>query len=205
MGYADGVAYRRIPMKPFPLIVYLLSLIAALIFLFGVFRAVANAAELSVREGNPAPDFTLPDQEGRPITLSEQRGKWVVLYFYPKDDTPGCTKEACSFRDNLLAIQQLDAVVLGVSVDSVASHKKFADKFNLNFPILADDRHRVTSEYGVLTSFMGMKVARRSTLIIDPEGIVRKVFPSVKPEDHAPEIHRALLEIQDSANTTPKS
>jgi peroxiredoxin Q/BCP len=185
--------------------ILLVVLIAALIVWFGVFRANANPPEPVVAEGQPAPDFTLRDQEGKPVTLSEQRGKWVVLYFYPKDDTPGCTKEACSFRDNLTAIQQLDARILGVSVDSVESHKKFAEKFKLNFPILADDRLQVTARYGVLTSFMGIKVARRSTVIIDPLGIVRKIFPSVKPEDHALEIHRALVELRNSVMTAPKS
>ncbi|MBI3609381.1 MAG: peroxiredoxin [Nitrospirae bacterium] len=182
-----------------------LILIAALIVWLGAFRADANPPEPAVEEGRSAPDFTLQDQDGKPVTLSEQRGKWVVLYFYPKDDTPGCTKEACSFRDNLTAIQQLDARILGVSVDSVESHKKFAEKFKLNFPILADDRYQVTARYGVLSSYMGMKVARRSTVIIDPLGIVRKIFPSVKPEDHALEIHRALVELRNSVITAPKS
>lgn len=192
-------------MKIFLSGILLVVLIAALIVWFGVFRANANPPETAVAEGQPAPDFTLRDQEGKPVTLSEQRGKWVVLYFYPKDDTPGCTKEACSFRDNLTAIQQLGARILGVSVDSVESHKKFAEKFKLNFPILADDRQEVTAKYGVLTSFMGMKLARRSTVIIDPLGIVRKIFPSVKPEDHALEIHRALVELRNSVTTAPKS
>jgi peroxiredoxin Q/BCP len=185
--------------------ILLVVLVAALIVWFGVFRANANSPEPAVVEGQSAPDFTLPDQEGKPVTLSEQRGKWVVLYFYPKDDTPGCTKEACSFRDNLAAIQQLDARIFGVSVDSVESHKKFSEKFKLNFPILADDRYQVTAKYGVLTSFMGVKVARRSTVIIDPQGVIRKIFPSVKPEDHALEIHRALVALRNSVNTAPKS
>jgi peroxiredoxin Q/BCP len=192
-------------MKMFLSGILLLVLLVALIIWFGLFRANANTPEPVVAEGQSAPDFTLPDQDGKPVTLSEQRGKWVVLYFYPKDDTPGCTKEACSFRDNLTAIQQLDARILGVSVDSVESHKKFAEKFKLNFPILADDRYQVTATYGVLTSFIGVKVARRSTMIIDPQGIIRKIFPSVKPEDHALEIHRALVGLRNSVTTMPKS
>jgi peroxiredoxin Q/BCP len=151
-----------------------------------------------VKEGAPAPDFTLKDQAGNPITLSSLRGKWVVLYFYPKDDTPGCTKEACSFRDNLVALQQLNAAVLGVSVDSVTSHKEFSDKFELNFPLLADDRYDVCRLYGTLTSYMGIKVASRSTVIIDPQGVIRKLFPSVQPTDHALEVHRALKILQSS-------
>jgi peroxiredoxin Q/BCP len=192
-------------MKMVPSGILLLGLIAALVVWHGVFRAAAESPALAVEEGQPAPDFTLPDQDGKPVTLSEQRGKWVVLYFYPKDDTPGCTKEACSFRDNLTAIQQLDARILGISVDSVDSHKKFAEKFKLNFPILADDRQQVTARYGVLTNYMGMEVARRSTVIIDPQGIIRKIFPSVKPEDHALEIHRALVELRNSEKAAPKS
>jgi peroxiredoxin Q/BCP len=205
MGYDRGVTSKKNIMKMFISGILLLGLIVALTVWFGVFRAAAESPELTVKEGQPAPDFTLPDQDGKPVTLSEQRGKWVVLYFYPKDDTPGCTKEACSFRDNLTAIQQLDARILGISVDSVASHKKFAEKFKLNFPILADDRQQITARYGVLTSYMGMKVARRSTVVIDPQGVIRKIFPSVKPEDHALEIHRALVELRNAVKTAPKS
>jgi len=192
-------------MKMFLSGILLLALITALVVWFGVFRAVAESPEPAIAEGQPAPDFTLPDQDGKAVTLSEQRGKWVVLYFYPKDDTPGCTKEACSFRDNIVAIQQLDARVLGISVDTVESHKKFAEKFKLNFTILADDRQQITARYGVLTSYMGLKVARRSTVIIDPQGIIRKIFPSVKPEDHALEIHHALVELRNTEKTVPKS
>ena len=156
----------------------------------------AGSVDFIVEEGQIAPDFTLLDQNGNPIKLSSQQGLWVVLYFYPKDDTPGCTKEACSFRDNLVAIQQLDAVVLGVSVDSVSSHKAFADKYDLNFSILADEQHTVCRNYGTLTRFMGRKIARRSTVIIDPEGIIRKLFRSVRPTDHALEIYKALQELK---------
>ena len=205
MGYDRNITGPRNSMKMFLSGILLLGLIAALVVWYGVFRAVAESPELAVEEGQPAPDFTLPDQDGKPVTLSAQRGKWVVLYFYPKDDTPGCTKEACSFRDNLTAIQQLDALILGISVDSVASHKKFAEKFKLNFPILADDQQQITARYGVLTSYMGMKVARRSTVIIDPQGIIRKIFPSVKPEDHALEIHHALVELRNAEKAAPKS
>lgn len=169
----------------------------------GLYFAGVNLAEASsgfkVAEGQIAPDFSLKDQEGQAVQLSSLKGQWVVLYFYPKDDTPGCTKEACSFRDNIVGIQQLNAKVLGVSVDSVASHKKFSDKHNLNFQILADDGHVVTKQYGVLTRFMGMKIARRSTVLIDPEGRIRKLFPSVKPEDHAIEIHKSLMALKKLA------
>ena len=183
-------------MKILSELVVILIVCTTIVVVFGVVRAVAKSPDLAVKEGDAAPDFTLRDQTGQPTTLSEHRGKWVVLYFYPKDDTPGCTKEACSFRDNITAIQQLNATVLGVSVDSVASHRKFSDKYELNFKILADEEYKVCEQYGVLTRFMGMKVAHRSTVIIDPEGIVRKTFPSVKPKDHALQIHQVLEELQ---------
>jgi len=156
-----------------------------------VLQSIASAEplKLNIREGKPAPNFTLSDQKGEKISLSNYKGKsWVVLYFYPKDDTPGCTTEACDFRDNLIQIQHLDTTVLGISVDSVKSHKKFADKFNLNFPILSDSEFKVTRQYGVLTQFMGARLATRSTFIIDPDGIIRKIFPKVDPKDHAREI-----------------
>ena len=176
----------------------MIGIVAGLVVLVGLLavRALAGSSELAVSEGQPAPDFTLPDQSGRPVTLADQRGRWVVLYFYPKDDTPGCTKEACSFRDNLAALEHLGATVLGVSIDSVASHKEFADKFHLTFPILADADTAVCQKYGVLTHLMGIKLARRSTVIIDPQGVIRKLFPSVQPTDHALEIQRALKDLQ---------
>ncbi len=182
-------------MKRSKKILFLMGLVSALIVLSGRLSQ-AGASGFKVQEGEVAPDFSLPDQDGEAVRLSALRGQWVVLYFYPKDDTPGCTKEACSFRDNIVSIQQIGAKVLGVSVDSVASHKKFADKHHLNFQILSDDRHVVTQQYGTLTRFMGMKIARRSTVIIDPEGIIQKLFPSVEPEDHALEIHKTLVALK---------
>jgi peroxiredoxin Q/BCP len=181
------------------MLLVLVGVIVLVVGLFWAMRSPARAEGLRVKEGQPAPDFTLLDQNGKPVRLADQRGKWVVLYFYPKDDTPGCTKEACSFRDNLVALQQLNATVLGVSVDDVASHKAFADKFELNFPILSDEKYDVCKQYGTLTSFMGMNVARRSTMIIDPQGLVRKVYPDVKPTDHALEVHQALKTLQAGA------
>lgn len=157
----------------------------------------AEALELQVSEGEIAPDFALADQDGNTVHLSDYRGEsWVVLYFYPKDDTPGCTKEACSFRDNLVQLQSLDASVLGVSVDTVDSHRKFSEKFSLNFPILSDSDYEVCKRYGTLSSFMGLKFAHRTTLIIDRDGVIRKVFPKVKPKDHAREVARVLEELQ---------
>jgi len=182
-------------MKILALLIGLLAVIGVAI---GAYRAFAGPAQFTVKEGQPAPDFTLKDQHGKPVTLSSLRGQWVVLYFYPKDDTPGCTKEACSFRDNLVALQQLRAAVLGVSVDTVKSHKAFADKFKLTFPILADDQHAVCRLYGTLSSYMGVTVAARSTVLIDPQGVIRKLFPDVQPTDHALQIHAALKTLQTS-------
>jgi peroxiredoxin Q/BCP len=142
--------------------------------------------------GAPAPSFTLPDQDGKPVSLKDFAGKWVVLYFYPKDDTPGCTKEACSFRDSHAALQARGAVVLGVSGDSTASHRKFADKYGLPFPLLADTDHAVARAYGAWgTKRMYGKEYEgliRSTVIIDPEGKVAKTWPKVKPEGHGAEV-----------------
>ncbi len=128
------------------------------------------------REGSPAPDFTLPSQKGDSVTLSALRGQWVVLYFYPADDTPGCTAEACSFRDSHEDFVDAGAVVLGVSSDSVTSHTKFAEKHSLPFTLLSDEDGALRKTYGVKKS-MGL-LPGRVTYVIDPEGIVRKVFSS---------------------------
>jgi peroxiredoxin Q/BCP len=153
-----------------------------------------------IETGNQAPSFSLPDQTGETIRLENFKGKWVVLYFYPKDDTSGCTAEACSFRDNMGVLQSEDVVVLGVSPDDVKSHKKFAEKYQLNFPLLADTDHSVCEAYGVWQekSMYGKKYwgVARTTFIIDGEGIVRKVFEKVKPESHADEVLQAIRELR---------
>ena len=147
-------------------------------------------------EGEMAPDFTLPDQDNQPVTLSALRGQPVVLYFYPKDDTPGCTRQACSLRDHIGELRQRGAVVLGVSGDSVKSHRKFADKFGLPFPLLADTDHALGKAYGVwkFKSMFGKQVGgyERTTFVIDPEGKVRKVLPKVKPDEHVDLVLAAL-------------
>lgn len=142
-----------------------------------------------IKIGTPAPDFSLPSDGGGEVTLSELRGQKVVLYFYPKDDTPGCTIQACDFRDASPAFEKLDAVVLGVSADSVESHRKFRDKYGLTFPLLADEDHRVSEAYGVWKEksmygrkFMGIE---RSTFLIDEDGRVSGVWRKVKPKGHA--------------------
>jgi peroxiredoxin Q/BCP len=138
--------------------------------------------------GDKAPDFTMPDQAGTPVSLAGLRGKTVVLYFYPKADTPGCTTQACSVRDHRADYEQADAVVLGVSPDPVKKIAKFDTKFTLGFPLLSDEDHSVAEQYGVWVEksmygrkYMGME---RSTFVISPEGVVTHVFRKVKPADH---------------------
>jgi peroxiredoxin Q/BCP len=136
--------------------------------------------------GQPAPGFKLQDQDGKWHSLSDYKGKWVAIYFYPKDDTPGCTTQACSFRDNIFAYNKEGAVILGVSVDDVASHKKFAEKHGLPFALLADADKSVAKSYGVLKTYMGvMEMARRDTFLIDPQGRIAKHYESVDPEGHS--------------------
>jgi thioredoxin-dependent peroxiredoxin len=148
---------------------------------------LAIAAEAAVPAvGQPAPAFKLQDQAGKWHTLADYKGKWVAMYFYPKDDTPGCTTQACGFRDNIFAFNKEGAVILGVSVDKVASHKEFAEKHSLPFTLLADSDKAVARQYGVLKTYMGvMEMARRDTFIIDPQGRIAKHYESVGPEGHS--------------------
>ncbi|HXK95089.1 MAG: thioredoxin-dependent thiol peroxidase [Candidatus Omnitrophica bacterium] len=153
----------------------------------------------TVEEGKAAPAFTLPAHTGEKVSLKDFKGKkQVVLYFYPKDDTPGCTKEACSFRDNLPRIESRDAVVLGVSRDSVASHVKFKDKYDLPFLLLSDEREEVCNKYGVIQekNMCGRKVMGivRSTFIIGKDGKIKKIFRNVKVDGHTEQVLAALSE-----------
>jgi peroxiredoxin Q/BCP len=149
-----------------------------------------------IEEGKPAPAFKLQADDGSTVQLSDLKGKTVVLYFYPKDDTPGCTKEACGFRDRYADIQKLGAVVLGVSPDDEASHGKFRDKFSLNFPLLADPGHAIAEKYGAWRekNMYGKKSMgiQRSTYIIGPDGKVQKVWKAVKAEAHPQQVLEAL-------------
>ncbi len=149
-----------------------------------------------VKEGERAPDFSLADADGRTVRLSDFRGSVVVLYFYPRDDTPGCTKEACSFRDTHDAILARKAVVLGVSADTVQSHGKFRDKYGLPFTLLADPERAAIEAYGVWVEkkMYGKTVhgVQRSTFVIGPDGVVLRVFPKVNPEGHAEEVLASL-------------
>lgn len=150
--------------------------------------------------GDAAPAFHLADQQGVEHSLSEAMGKWVLIYFYPKDNTPGCTKEACALRDNVPAFNKLDAVVYGVSVDSVKSHGKFAEKYQLPFILLADTEKTMVKEYGVWgkKTFMGREYmgTNRMSFLINPQGKIAKIYEKVKPEVHAEEVLADLRALQ---------
>lgn len=152
-----------------------------------------------IEEGQRAPDFTLTADDGKKVKLKDQRGSPVVLYFYPRDDTPGCTREACAFRDRQKELGKLGAKLFGVSTDDEASHVKFRDKFKLNFPLLADVDHRVAEKYGAWRekNMYGKKSwgIQRSTFLIDAEGVVRKVWKRVQVDGHDEEVVAALGEL----------
>ncbi len=153
---------------------------------------MAKTLELQLKVGDPAPEFSAPTQTGDTVTLASLRGKPVVLYFYPKDDTPGCTTEACSFRDAWAAVKQAGVAVLGVSTDPVKSHARFAEKFKLPFPLLADEDRKIVTAYGVWGEkvFMGRKYqgTHRVTFLIAGDGRIAAIWPKVKPEGHADEV-----------------
>jgi peroxiredoxin Q/BCP len=158
---------------------------------------VVTAARAEVPAiGSTAPEFSLPDQNGAARRLAEWRGKWVVLYFYPRDDTPGCTTEACSFRDDISQLTALGAQVVGVSVDDTVSHKAFAEKHQLPFPLLADATAAVARQYGALSDWLVVKVAKRYSFIVDPAGRIAKVYLSVDPARHSQEIVADLKALQ---------
>ncbi|MEN3037603.1 MAG: thioredoxin-dependent thiol peroxidase [Candidatus Kryptonium sp.] len=165
-------------------------------------RSTIKTSELKV--GQKAPNFTLPSDTGEKISLKDFRGKKVVLYFYPKDDTPGCTKEACSFRDNINLILEKGAIVIGVSADSVESHKKFKEKYNLNFPLLSDEKHKVLEKYGVWKerSLYGKKFmgTERTTFIIDEQGKIAHIFRKVKVDGHTEEVLKKLDELSQKVS-----
>ena len=157
---------------------------------------MAKAPTLTLQPGDPAPDFTATATDGSTVTLASLRGRHVILFFYPKDDTPGCTKEACAFRDAHDEFGKLGAVVLGVSVDPVRAHQKFTAKYRLPFPLLADEDRKIVTAYGVWGEkvFMGRRYegTHRVTFHIGPDGRIAQVWPQVKPETHAAEVLAAL-------------
>jgi peroxiredoxin Q/BCP len=148
--------------------------------------------------GQPAPDFSLTTGDGSQVSLKDYRGKWVVLYFYPKDFTSGCTMEARNFQRDLTKYDQSGAVILGVSVDSAQSHKDFCAKEGLNFKLLADPDAKISAEYGSTMDYKGAKMAARNTFIIDPQGKIAKVYTGVKPPDHSEQVLKDLAELKKS-------
>ena len=169
---------------------YAISLVILLVLVISPF---GHGSELVV-VGAPAPEFELSDQTGQLHSLEDYRDQWVVLYFYPKDETPGCTTEACEFRDSIFAFRELNTQILGVSFDSVESHMQFAEHYELPFPILADTDGKAAEAYGVKTRMFGMTVAKRQTFLIDPAGNIAKHYESVTPATHSAEV---LSDLQD--------
>jgi peroxiredoxin Q/BCP len=173
-----------------------LLVIVVVLIIFLVPRLFSGSRAAGPVVGSAAPDFALPSQESASVSLKDYRGSWVVLYFYPKDQTPGCTREARNFQVDQSKYAARHAVILGVSVDSVDSHKKFCAKEGLNFKLLADSAGKVSAVYGSLTNLGVVKFAKRNTFLIDPSGKVAKAYTSVDPARHSEEVLAALDQLQ---------
>src|SRR6266436_6321153 len=174
-------------------------LIAGTVIVLAVGFAVARAmraGEKAPSSGTPAPDFTLNSQDGKPLSLHDLRGKWVVLYFYPKDFTSGCTKEAHNFQRDLRQFEQKNAVILGVSGQDEVTHLKFCAKEGLSFQLLADTKHQVSASYDSLVNLGVAKLSARHTFLIDPNGVVRKAYLNVNAAKHSAEVLVDLAELQ---------
>jgi len=171
---------------------YTLIVVIGLLFIGTIYMMLPAYAASSLSVGSQAPEFNLLDQNGKRQRLLDYRGKWLILYFYPKDDTPGCTTQACNFRDDYFKIRALGAVVVGVSLDDVGSHKAFSEKYNLPFSLLADDKKQVSRAYNVLRGFGFVSYSSRQTFIINPQGNIAKHYPSVNAGQHATEIIKDL-------------
>ena len=167
----------------------------------GILLAATPALAGTPAVGDLAPEFSLMDQNGKTRTLEQYRGQWVAVYFYPKDDTPGCTTEACNFRDNIFAFRERDAVILGISLDDVASHEEFAEKYSLPFPLLADTEAEVAEKYGVVRNLGITKLAKRQTFLIDPEGRVAKHYDKVDVDTHSKTILDDLDHLQQKTGS----
>jgi peroxiredoxin Q/BCP len=172
----------------------LLSTLIAMLLLFSSHAVRAESPVLKV--GQPAPDFSLSDQNGKTRTLADFRGKWLALYFYVKDDTPGCTEQACKFRDDIGELKDLGAQVVGVSVDDTDSHASFAKKYNLPFPLLADSKGETAARYGSLRSDGSM--AKRNTFLIDPEGKIARIYLSASTSRNSAEVIEDLKKLKGS-------
>ena len=167
-----------------------------------VFLCVPVFAGEALMTGSDAPAFNLQDQNGEWHTLEEYKGQWLAIYFYPKDDTPGCTKEACNFRDNIYAFKAIDAAVVGISVDDVESHKKFSDKYKIPFTILADDSSETAKAYGVLRDYKLIKLASRQSFLVDPEGKIAKHYADVDPDTHTDEVLADIKTLSEAWQST---
>ncbi len=176
----------------------LLIAVAALVVLFVVSRRL-SAKSMPVA-GSAAPDFSLSSQDGNQVSLKDFRGKWVVLYFYPKDFTTGCAVEAHNFQRDQAEYERRNAVILGVSVDSAESHKNFCAKEGLNFKLLADTSHQVSKQYGSLMNFGVAQISARNTFLIDPQGKIARAFSSVNPSRHSSEMLAAIDELEKQAS-----
>lgn len=172
--------------------------IAAVFALLALSLSTLASEQFAV--GEPTPEFELSDQNGQLHSLEDYRNQWVVLYFYPKDGTPGCTTEACEFRDNIFAFKKINAQVLGVSLDDIESHQKFAENHGLPFPLLADAEGKTADAYGVRTKMFGMTVAKRQTFLIDPDGKLAKHYEKVKPATHSAQVLADLADLGATAN-----
>ncbi|MBL79817.1 MAG: peroxiredoxin [Nitrosomonadaceae bacterium] len=161
--------------------------------LFTSHGSQANALKI----GQLAPNFSLPDQNGKIHTLQSFRRKWLALYFYPRDDTPGCTEQACKFRDDLKQLEDLGANIIGISVDNTTSHAKFAKKYNLPFPLLADNNAETAIQYNSLINLMVIKLAKRNTFLIDPNGKIAKIYLSASTSHNSAEIIKDLKKLQN--------
>ena len=173
-----------------------IALVLALLLVLSFFALRLRAAQDAPQVGTMAPEFSLPDQQGTVRRLSDFRGQWVVLYFYPKDETPGCTKEACAFRDDWQALSALNAQVIGVSVDDAQSHAQFASKHRLPFILLSDTSGEVVQRYGALMNLVVMKLAKRHTYVIAPDGKIARVYRNVNPGGHSREIIEFLKQVK---------
>ena len=174
----------------------IISMLFLTLALAAIFAAAADQSLPAA--GNAAPAFSLPNQEGAQVSLDQFKGKWVVLYFYPKDFTSGCTVEAHNFQRDLDKYTQKNAVILGVSVDDVNSHKSFCTKEGLNFKLLADPSHAVTQKYGSIMEYNGMTLAARNTFLIDPTGVIKKVYTKVDPQGHSTEVLADLQQLESA-------
>jgi len=173
------------------------NLASKLVTLLGISISASSMAAALV--GEPAPDFRLQDQKGEWHSIEQHRGQWIALYFYPKDDTPGCTKEACAFRDNIFAFDELNALILGISLDDVNSHAEFAEKYSLPFSLLADTDKQAAASYNVIMKIGPMELAKRQSFLIDPDGIIVKHYENVDPETHSATVLADIRSLQQAA------